>query len=120
VFFVGKEVAAHFGVGATEVEGEVIAFVFEEANGGEVVGEDVVVCVGRCVETTVCFDNVDAKRMLVLHVGETLCNGFSAVVLQAIVNNNGLILWQSKEAWFGVAVGVLGRDGAYFDVTKSE
>lgn len=66
MFFVGKKVAPHFGVGATEIEGEVIAFVFEQAHGGEVVCEDVVFCVGRGVYAAIGFDDVDAEGVLVL------------------------------------------------------
>ena len=36
------------------------------------------------------------------------------------MDDDGLVLREAKEAGFGVAVGEAGRDGADFDVAKSE
>ncbi len=53
-------------------------------------------------------------------MGQTFGDEVGTVILQAVVDDDGVVLGQAKEAGFGIAFGRGGRDGADFDVAEPE
>jgi len=63
---------------------------FKQAERTHIVINNHVRVVRRCVDPTIRFHNVDTKGCLMRHVGQTLRNDFSPLILQPIVDDNGL------------------------------